>query len=607
MCTCYSGVINMSEWIPQIDIDNGSLAGQDIGYVNTFPQQGYITTAGHYGVKTQIHGDGVQFDFFNDDTVLQVPIHEYFNGSYGTYANLKLASISLLDNDGNKTGYFTIYITNPGDNNYSVSCAVENSSGVEIGTFSGKPLVFNFDVGGAWDTAVRNAYLALARWENNGDTFIGFYVNICQSCTDPWYGQYYAEVMAYGGGFNLSKIYDIFGISGHPKPGKKKSPKYGPEGEPGGYGPTPPGGGSTGGSGGPAPTFDGTSDPWEDTPVKPGVLSFGLLNIYKCDTGALINLGDTLFPTMPTFPKPPAPGAGSTWEFVKWSGDILSWLGDVIMAFSDSIWNKDLIDYIVSAHLIPVDIPGGDLEDIKVGPRTLTGILARPISNDVIEFDCGTIHIDEYYTSYIDYLTICRVYIPYYGMVTIKPEYWQSADLQLKYLWNVMDGSFVAQLFSTVKRHQSPCKTMIGQYSGCACVHMPLSGANYANMFSQLTGAAAGIATGAATGNVGVAATSAMALAGAPTGAGEMQSGNSYNASSAFYGHARPYVIIERPVSHFSTRYNTEKGLPLLQSKTIGSCSGYTQAEDIILDGIPCTQAEKEKIRQMFKSGVIIR
>ncbi len=372
-------------------------------------------------------------------------------------------------------------------------------------------------------------------------------------------------------------------------PGKKKDPKFGPKSEPGGYGPESPVPG--GGSGGPGPTFDGTSDPWTPTPTKPGVLSFGLLNIYKCDTGALINLGQDLFPEI-------------TWPSPSSVTDLLEWVGDVIIKFSDSIWNKGLIDYIVSVHLIPVDVTAGALTDIKIGPRTMTGILARPISADVIEFDCGSVHIDEYYTNYVDYMTRCRVYLPYYGWVEIKPEYWQSADISIKYLWNVVDGSFVAQIFSTITRHQSPCTVLVGQYSGNACVHLPLSGANYASMFSQLAGAAGGLAAGIASGNVAVTASSAMNIAG---NNGQMQQSNAYNASSAFYGHSRPFLLIERPISHFSDNYVTEKGLPLLTKQTIGSCSGFTVAEDIILDGIPCTAAEKERIRNYFKSGVIIR
>lgn len=373
-------------------------------------------------------------------------------------------------------------------------------------------------------------------------------------------------------------------------PGKNKDPKFGPKSEPGGYGPSAPVPG--GGIGGPGPTFDGVSDPWVDTPKKPGVLSFGLLNIYKCDAGALTNLGNDLFPEI-------------VWPSPSSVTDLLEWVGDVIIKFSDSIWNKNLIDYIVSVHLIPVDVTAGALEDIKLGARTMTGILARPISDDVIEFDCGTIHVDEYYTNYVDFMTRCRVYIPFYGMVTIKPEYWQSADIQLKYLWNVMDGSFIAKLYSTINRHQSPCKVMIGQYSGSACVHMPLSGADYAAMFSQIAGAAGGMATGIATGNVAVGASSAMSLAGAAGSGGDMQQSNAYNASSAFYGHARPYLTIERPVSQFSEGYPDEKGLPLIVTKTIGSCSGLTICEDPVLN-FACPDDEAEAIITALKEGVIV-
>lgn len=363
--------------------------------------------------------------------------------------------------------------------------------------------------------------------------------------------------------------------------GEEISPEYGPESQPGGYN-----------TGGPSPTFDGTSDTWVDTPTKPGVLSFGLLNVYKCDQGALNNLGADLFPEI-------------TWPPSTGFSDLLEWLGETIQAFSDSVWNKGLIDYIVSVHLIPVDVSGGALEDIKIGPRTMTGILARPISNDVIEIDCGTVHVDEYYTNYVDYMTQCRVYIPYYGMVSIKPEYWQSADISLKYLWNVLDGSFIAKLYSTITRHQSPCTTLIGQYSGSACVHMPLSGANYANMFAQLAGGLGGAAAGIASGNVAMAATSAMNYAGSIGGVGNMEQSNAYNASSAFYGHARPFLLIERPVSHFSRKYVDECGLPVLVTKRIGACSGLTICEDPILN-FACPDDEAKAIKAALREGVIV-
>lgn len=364
-------------------------------------------------------------------------------------------------------------------------------------------------------------------------------------------------------------------------------PDLGPESGEDGYGPDPGGKSPTGGgTGGPAPTFDEASDQWIDYPTKPGIASLGLVNLYKCDVGSLVNLGAEIFPDI-HFPSS------------------LSDVGAVLAAFSDSIWNSKLIDYIVSAHIIPVDVTGGALEDIKVGTRTMTGILARPITDDIIEFDCGTLHIDEYYTNFVDYMTKCKVYIPFYGMVEIKPEYWQSADLQLKYRFNVIDGSFVAMLYSTISRHQKQFKSLIGQYTGCACVHVPMTGAAYASMFSGMISGVAGMATSLATGNPALAATSAINTAQAANG--NMEMSNSYNASAGFYGHPCPYLIIERPISHFSGNYAAEKGLPLLVKKTVGSVTGFTVAEDIILNGIPATKDELDRIKTLFKSGVIIK
>lgn len=364
-------------------------------------------------------------------------------------------------------------------------------------------------------------------------------------------------------------------------------PDLGPESSEDGYGPDSGGsGGHGGGTGGPAPTFDGSSDPWVDYPTKPGIAALGLVNLYKCDVGSLVNLGAEIFPDI-HFPTS------------------LSDVGAVLAAFSDSIWNSKLIDYIVSAHIIPVDVTGGNLEDIKVGTRTMTGILARPISDDIVEFNCGTLHVDEYYTNFVDYMTKCKIYIPYYGFVELKPEYWQSADITLKYRFNVVDGSFVAMLYSTVSRHQKVFTSLIGQYTGCACVHVPMTGAEYASMFSGMISGAAGMAASLATGNPALAATSAINTA--QSMAGNMEMSNAYNASAGFYGHPGAYLIIERPLSYFSANYAAEKGLPLLVTKKISACRGFTQAEDIILDGIPCTDAEKEKIRSAFKTGVIIR
>lgn len=578
-------------WKEGYIITSGEYTGELIGVTEYCPESGVASAGDSWiGLSEAYRDQQPSLQFYNTDFTKQIDITSDIEYA-GVYGFKKLAAVNIIDVNKNIVGRFCISLEKSAPNTFAILTTIEDADGnfVAYVPRSGtQPTGYQFSVD---QTQLKKFYLALCSVTQDNKRVFGWAINgsSIEASGSSWL---WGDKQFRGGFLTNEDIPTMYNINGTIAGPKMKSDEYGPESEEGGYGPMDPGSGSTGGSGGPGPTFDGTSDPWVDTPTKPGVLSFGLLNIYKCDTGALINLGRELFPSI-TWP----PTTGVT----EW----LQWLGSVIEAFSDSIWNKNLIDYIVSVHLIPVDVTGGSLEDIKVGPRTLTGILARPISNDVIEVDCGTVHVDEFYTSYVDYMTRCRVYIPYYGFVTIKPEYWQSADIQLKYLWNVMDGSFIAKLYSTVTRHQSPCKTLIGQYSGCACVHLPLSGTNYANMFSQLAGAAGGMAVGAATGNVAVAASSAMALPGAMGSGGDMQQSNAYNASSAFYGHARPYLIIERPVSHFSTRYNIENGLPLIVTKRIGDCSGLTICDNPILN-FACSDEEAKEIITALKEGVII-
>lgn len=361
---------------------------------------------------------------------------------------------------------------------------------------------------------------------------------------------------------------------------KMVDPGLGPESEPGGYGPG--GGGAIGGIGGPDPTFDFTSDPIDITPLPPSISALGFTNIYKCDAGALTMLGATLFPDV----------SGST--------DVWT----AIVALSDSIWNSKLIDYVVSIHMVPCDVPAGSPEDIKIGTRTLMGIQGAKVTSDYVEVDLGNLKVDEAYTSFADFnCTRARLFLPFYGFVEIKPEYWQSATLNVMYRINVIDGSFLAIVKSTVNRHQPEMASIVGQYSGCACIHCPASGVSYASMFGGMVSNGAGVGISMASGNVAGVASSALNMA--ASSQGNMQHSNPYNASASIMGHAYPYLLIERPVSQFPTKYGSEQGYPLWVTKTLSSCKGLTICDNPVLN-FGCTEEEGKAIIAALKEGVIL-
>lgn len=357
-------------------------------------------------------------------------------------------------------------------------------------------------------------------------------------------------------------------------------PDMGPASEPGGYGPGS--GGAIGGIGGPQPTFDFTSDPFELSPLPPGISELGFINIYKCGIGALTALGATLFPD------------------VSAATDVMT----AITALSDSVWNSKLIDYVISIHMIPCNVTAGTDEDIKIGTRTLTGIQGAKITSDYVEVNLGSLKVDEAYTSFADYsASRARLYLPFYGFIELKPEFWQSATLSIKYRFNVVDGSFIATVTSHVNRHQPDFDALVGQYSGTACIHCPASGVSYASMFGGMISNSAGLGLSMASGNITGVASSALNLA--QTSQGNMEHSNAYNASASVMGHRKPFLLIERPVSQYPTRYGAEVGYPLAVTKRIGACTGLTICEDPVLN-FGCSEEEGKAIIAALKEGVIV-
>lgn len=352
-------------------------------------------------------------------------------------------------------------------------------------------------------------------------------------------------------------------------PEEEVSPEFGPAAEPEGY---------DGGS------FDDHSDV-VDFPTDPqSILGLGFINVYKCSASSLVDLGGEIFPEI-VWPSTPS----DVWEAVK--------------AVSDSIWNSRLIDYVISVHCIPGDVPAGTLESIKIGARTMQGIMGRKITSEYVPFDFGSIQTDRIFKNYADVMTDCKIFLPFYGFVSLPAEYWNGCTLTLKYKFNVIDGSFMAYLKAS-NCYYSKLDGVIGQYGGSAVVHMPTTGANYAAMFSSVIGSAATLAGGIASGNVGKVASSVTSIA-ANVGGGNAQSAGSYNASSSFMSMRTPFLLIEMPVPQFPTKYAPEKGLPANITYVLGTLQGLVICDSPRIE-FACTEDEQKEIIAALQEGIII-
>lgn len=326
------------------------------------------------------------------------------------------------------------------------------------------------------------------------------------------------------------------------------------------------------------PDPDDTSD-LIDIPTSPtiGVTSAGFINIYNPSAGALQGLGDILFPNVTT------------------ATDIV----DAVFKLCETIMNQNLINYVIDCHIIPVQPTAGTSANIKVGFRD-TGISVPKVTSDYVDVTCGSLSLPEYFGGFADYITGCKIYLPFIGFVETLPEFWQAGQISIDYKFNVIDGSFMAYIRSASSKSQLN-GSVIAQYGGNACMHLPITGVNYANMVSGIIGGVVGMATG---GTAAAVLGSAASAANTAIRGGSIAQSNGYNSTSALLGVRYPFLLIERPVPNYPSNYRHDKGYPSNISTYLSYVTGFTIISDIDLSGIPFTSNELSELRILLTEGV---
>ena len=366
----------------------------------------------------------------------------------------------------------------------------------------------------------------------------------------------------WGSAFSL-----IGGLNAIPVP-EDENKKYGEYSTPGGYG---------GGS------FDDSTDAI-GIPELPtiGVTNTGFINVYNPTKGDLLGFVDDLFP-----------------DFVKPQyGDSvvanLACIGENIGNLLDSFINSNLIQYVIDCHIVPVTPITETNSGIKVGFKTFDYNPAK-VTSDYVTIDCGTLSIKEYYQNFLDYRgTTAKLFLPFVGFVPVQNEWFQGGKIQVAYNYNVIDGSFMAFVIGTSSKSKL-ANTVVAQYGGNCCVHIPITGMNYSSMISGI-----------------VQGVSSITNSDIPQGLEKMfskpqlEQSNGYNSASGYMGVRIPYLLIQRPVASFSEKYPVEQGLPLNVTKRIGDMQGFTKCENVEADNLICLDSEKQEIISLLTSGIIV-
>lgn len=389
---------------------------------------------------------------------------------------------------------------------------------------------------------------------------------------------------------NIEKLRNDYQLPDDPFLYEEVSEEYGEASKEGGY------------SGG---TFDDSSDVIAMPPAPSiGVSSAGFVNIYNPSIGQLQQFGSELFPNLSFTPLSPSGTPSSVTDALVSIAEVLVGFGNQIPNLIDMYINSNLIQYVIDCHIIPVKPSTSGTNNVKVGFKTFTPT-PEIVTSDYVDFDCGSLNVGEYYANFIDYApyTRAKLFLPFVGYVDLLPEYWQSGTLTVKYRFNIIDGSFMAFVISTSSKSKLS-NSVIAQYGGNACVHIPITGLNYANMVSGIVSAVGGVVS-APSGTAGSALlNTADAVANSKP---PVQQSNGYNSTTSVLGVRTPYLLIERSVSNFSRNYTNELGVPSNITSEFSSLSGFTQATNIHLDGIDgATNDDLTEIAELLAEGVIL-
>ena len=260
----------------------------------------------------------------------------------------------------------------------------------------------------------------------------------------------------------------------------------------------------------------------------------------------------------------------------------------------------DPMSCILGLSIVPVDVPSGGSANVMVG-NIDTGISMTTASSQYVEVDCGSISVDEYWGSYLDYdpYTEIQIYLPYVGIHSLKADEVMKKSVTVKYHVDVLSGACIAY----VKCGTSVLYSFLGQ---CAS-SIPITGSDWTNVINGMINIAGSIGSMVATGG----ATAPFALGSiASTAVNSMkpsvEKSGSLSGTGGLMGIQTPFLIITRPRQAVPEGQNRFIGYPSFITDFIANLKGYTMVTEVHLEGIHATSEELSEIESILKAGVLL-
>ena len=328
------------------------------------------------------------------------------------------------------------------------------------------------------------------------------------------------------------------------------------------------------------------------------------------------------------FPTAPSINASSTGFVTIFTPTLAQ-----IQSLADYMWNgvfdinnlrklfADPMDCILGLSIVPVAVTSTSAEDVCIG-NIISSVQCNVADSQYVWVDCGTIHLDNFSASYLDYEPYTRVdlYLPFVGSIKINTDDVMGKDIHVKYLVDILTGGFTVFV-------KCGCSVLYS-YSGTCAAMVPITGNNWSDLYRTIAGLVSGIGTGSAAGAIAGAVGSSTAEAASQSVAQDafsigkdvavgsasavmaakpsVQHSGSMSGSSGQLGIRTPYITVTIPRQCLPLNQNRINGYPSWVYKKLGDLEGFTVVQNMNLEGITATAEERLEISELLAKGVIL-
>ena len=267
---------------------------------------------------------------------------------------------------------------------------------------------------------------------------------------------------------------------------------------------------------------------------------------------------------------------------------------------SITFYGGNPIDAIMSLRLYPFNISdlgiNTNAANVKLFGKETTacGNILSTNYSGIINF--GTCTLAERYGNFLDYspYTKAQLYIPYCKTVDIDISICIKKTISVKVIVDVTTGECCAVVYAD--------NIPISYSNGKIGIDIPLTGSSTAGIGSSILSAIPNFYS-----PTSAAASSALSITNGVLSSENkiIKQGNS-SVATGLWQPKNCYFLIKRPQPVVPENYGHTTGYLTNAKKQIRSCTGYTICRNVDVDGLYCTENEKEMLKRIMDSGFYI-